>query len=233
MEWLFGKRMTPDEMMRKNQRALNKAMRDLDREKMKMEQQEKKIIADIKKLAKENQMDAVKIMAKDLVRTRRYVRKFMLMKANIQAVSLKIQTLKSQNAMGEAMKGVTKAMTNMNRQLNLPQIQKILHEFEKQSEIMDMKEEMINDAMDDAMEDEGDEEETDAIVSQVLDELGLQLTDQLSGLPQASGSLAVSGTKTPQAAAVGAAGGSGGGAGSPVSDADADLQARLDNLRRE
>ncbi|XP_058058749.1 charged multivesicular body protein 2a [Anopheles bellator] len=232
MEWLFGKRMTPDEMMRKNQRALNKAMRDLDREKMKMEQQEKKIIADIKKLAKENQMDAVKIMAKDLVRTRRYVRKFMLMKANIQAVSLKIQTLKSQNAMGEAMKGVTKAMTNMNRQLNLPQIQKILHEFEKQSEIMDMKEEMINDAMDDAMEDEGDEEETDAIVSQVLDELGLQLNDQLSGLPQASGSLTVSGAKVPQAAAVGAGGGSGG-AGSPASDTDADLQARLDNLRRE
>ena len=49
-------------------------------------------------------MDAVKIMAKDLVRTRRYVKKFMLMKANIQAVSLKIQTLKSQNAMAEAMK---------------------------------------------------------------------------------------------------------------------------------
>lgn len=43
MEWLFGKRMTPEEMMRKNQRALNKAMRDLDREKMKMEQQEKKV----------------------------------------------------------------------------------------------------------------------------------------------------------------------------------------------
>lgn len=184
MEWLFGKRMTPDEMIRKNQRALNKAMRDLDREKMKMEQQEKKVIADIKKLAKEGQMDAVKIMALDLVRTRRYVKKFMLMKANIQAVSLKIQTLKSQNTMAQAMNGVTKAMANMNRQLNLPQIQKILHEFEKQSEIMDMKEEMINDTMDDAMEDEGDEEESDAVVSQVLDELGLQLGDQLSGLPQ-------------------------------------------------
>ncbi len=75
-------------------------------------------------------------------------------------------------------------MQNMNRQLNLPQIQKILQEFEKQSEIMDMKEEMINEHIDDAMEDEGDEEETDAVVSQVLDELGLQLNDQLSGLPQ-------------------------------------------------
>lgn len=47
-----------------------------------------------------------------------------------------------------------------NRQLNLPQIQRILQEFEKQSEVMDMKEEVMNDAMDDAMEDEGDEEET-------------------------------------------------------------------------
>lgn len=48
------------------------------------------------------------------------------MKANIQGVSLKIQTLRSQNAMAQAMKGVTRAMGNMNRQLNLPQIQKIM-----------------------------------------------------------------------------------------------------------
>ncbi len=54
-------------------------------------------------------------MAMDLVRTRRYVKKFILMRANIQAVSLKVQTLKSQNAMAEAMKGVTKAMQSMNK----------------------------------------------------------------------------------------------------------------------
>lgn len=59
MEWLFGKRMTPEEMLRKNQRALNKAMRDLDRERMRMEQQEKKIIADIKKMAKDGQMVSI------------------------------------------------------------------------------------------------------------------------------------------------------------------------------
>lgn len=54
-------------------------------------------------------------MAKDLVRTRQHAKKFMLMRANIQAVSMKIQTLRSQNAMAEAMKGVTRAMQNMNR----------------------------------------------------------------------------------------------------------------------
>ena len=74
MEWLFGRKMTPDEMLRKNQRALNKAMRELDREKAKMEQQEKKIIQEIKKNAKQGQMDAVKVMAK--VRTELQFRVF-------------------------------------------------------------------------------------------------------------------------------------------------------------
>ena len=69
------------------------------------------------------------------------------MKANIQAVSLKIQTLKSQNAMAQAMRGVTRAMMAMNKQMNLPQIQKIMMEFEKQSEIMGMKEEFMTEAM--------------------------------------------------------------------------------------
>jgi charged multivesicular body protein 2A len=43
--------------------------------------------------------------------------------------------------------------------MNLPEIQKIMMEFEKQSEIMDMKEEMMDDAIDDALGDENDEVE--------------------------------------------------------------------------
>ncbi|XP_038608684.1 charged multivesicular body protein 2a [Tachyglossus aculeatus] len=223
MELLFGRRKTPEELLRQNQRALTRAMRELDRERQKLETQEKKIIADIKKMAKQGQMDAVKIMAKDLVRTRRYVKKFILMRANIQAVSLKIQTLKSNNSMAQAMRGVTKAMGTMNRQLKLPQIQKIMQEFEKQAEIMDMKEEMMNDAIDDAMGDEEDEEESDAVVSQVLDELGLSLTDELSNLPSTGGSLSVAGAGKKTEPSSSAA----------LADADADLEERLKNLRRD
>lgn len=219
MEFLFGRKKTPTEMLRQNQRALNKAMRELDRERSRLEMQERKVIADIKKMAKMNQMDSVKVMAKDLVRTRRYIKKFIMMKANIQAVSLKVQTLRSQDAMAQAMKGVTRAMQSMNRQLNLPQIQKIMMEFERQSEIMDMKEEMMGEAVDDAIADEGDEEETEAIVAQVLDELGIQMNEELSAIPTAQGTLMPAEKKQqPQSA---------------TSDADADLQARLENLRRE
>lgn len=56
---------------------------------------------------------------------------------------------------------------------------------------------------------------------------------------QANGSLSVSGVKQPQAAAAAAGGGGGGGVaagGAPAttpSEADDELQKRLDNLRRE
>jgi len=56
MEWLFGRQTTPEEMLRKNNRALERAVRDLDRERARMEQREKRIIADIKKMAKNGQM---------------------------------------------------------------------------------------------------------------------------------------------------------------------------------
>ncbi|XP_072822565.1 charged multivesicular body protein 2a isoform X4 [Vicugna pacos] len=162
MDLLFGRRKTPEELLRQNQRALNRAMRELDRERQKLETQEKKIIADIKKMAKQGQM------------------------------------------------------------LKLPQIQKIMMEFERQAEIMDMKEEMMNDAIDDAMGDEDDEEESDAVVAQVLDELGLSLTDELSNLPSTGGSLSVAANgKKAEAAA------------SALVDADADLEERLKNLRRD
>ncbi len=71
-------------------------------------------------------------------------------------------------------------MGAMNRGLNLPQIQRIMMEFERESATMDMKEEMMSDAVDDVMEDdlENEEEEGDKILKQVLDEIGVDLSQQ-------------------------------------------------------
>uniref|UniRef100_A0A8C9Q8N5 Charged multivesicular body protein 2A n=1 Tax=Spermophilus dauricus TaxID=99837 RepID=A0A8C9Q8N5_SPEDA len=137
---------TPEELLRQSQQALNCATREVNQERQKPETQEKKIIADIKKMAKP---------------------------------------------------------------LKLPQIQKIMMESERQAEIMDMKEEMMNDG------------ESDAVVSQVLEALGLSLMDAPSDLPSTGGSLSVgAGGKKAEATA------------SALADADADLEERLKNLRR-
>lgn len=127
---------------------------------------------------------ACKIQARDLVRTRRHIQKFYQMKTQLQAVSLRIQTLRSNQQMGEAMKGATRAMGMMNRSMNLPQVQRIMREFERESEVMDMKEEMMSDAVDEAMDDQqegiGEEEEGDAILKEVLDSIGVDLGQSVS-----------------------------------------------------
>ncbi|KAG0743169.1 hypothetical protein G6F35_014182 [Rhizopus arrhizus] len=211
-------------MLKQHQRALAKAQRELDREREKLERQEKKLIADIKKSAKENQMGACKVMAKDLVRTRRNVQKFYQMKTQLQAVGLRIQTLRSSQQMAEALKGATKAMGSMNRQMNLPKIQQIMMQFERENEMMDMKDEMMGDAIDDAFEEDEDEAESDEIVNKVLDEIGIHFDQELGEIPtsikQSEGPLASSHEKIAQPEGA-------------LSSDDAALQARLDNLRRE
>ncbi|KAF8479041.1 vacuolar sorting protein DID4 [Russula ochroleuca] len=241
IESLFGRTVTPAERLRQHQRSLAKAQRELDRERTKLEQSEKKLIMDIKKSAKAGQLNACKVMAKDLVRTRRYVQKFYQMRTQLQAVGLRIQTLRSNQQMADAMRGATRAMKSMNRGLNLPQIQRIMNDFERESATMDMKEEMMNDAVDDVMDDdlEDEEEEGDKILKQVLDEIGVGISQQLADAPTGLATASTMAERQPVALADGPApppgntntGGAGGGGGGNVTDEDA-LQARLDALRR-
>ena len=56
-------------------------------------------------------------------------------------------------------------------------------EFQKQTEQMEMKQEMIGDSIEDAMDEEEDEEETEAIVGQVLADIGLDLNDKMVDAP--------------------------------------------------
>jgi len=59
--WLFAKKKTPQELLRENKRTLDKSIREIERERASLQTQEKKLIAEIKKMAKQNQMGAVKV----------------------------------------------------------------------------------------------------------------------------------------------------------------------------
>ena len=67
----------------------------------------------------------------------------------------------------------------MNRSMNLPALQRIAMEFERENDIMDQREEMMVDAIDDVTGLD-DEEETDEVVNQVLDEIGVDLHSSVS-----------------------------------------------------
>lgn len=58
------------------------------------------------------------VLAKDLVRTRNYVTKFIEFRSHLQGVGLKLETVRSHEAMAGAMKDVTKAMVSLNKQVS-------------------------------------------------------------------------------------------------------------------
>ncbi|EHA8592010.1 putative Vacuolar protein sorting-associated protein 2 [Cocos nucifera] len=124
--------------------------------------------------------------------------------------------------MGEAMKGVTKAMGQMNRQMNIPGLQKIMQEFERQNERMEMVSEVMGDAIDDALEGDEEEEETEELVNQVLDEIGIDINAELVKAPTSAVAQPAAGNKVAQAET----------AGTDDGGIDSELQARLDNLRK-
>ena len=96
---------------------------------MGLQSQEKKLVAEIKKAAKDGQMEAVRVMAQSLVRNRHSVAKLHGLKAQLQAVSLRLATLKSTQAMADAMAGATRAMVAMNRRMNMPALTKVRRLF--------------------------------------------------------------------------------------------------------
>lgn len=231
---LLGREKPLKEVLRENKRMITRAVRELDRERTGLEREEKRITADIKKFAKENQMGAVKVLAKDLVRTRAHITKFIEMRSNLQSCGLKLQTVKSHQAMAEAMKNTTKAMMSMNKAVNAPAMAKMMAEFERENMKSDMMQEIMGEMMDDAMAEPGDEDETDKIVSQVLDEIGISFGDEIPLGPSLGTGTQVSSSSGPEKVSLGAGGvggptgGNGGGGGGD--SALSDLEARLNNL---
>merc|ERR1719378_1082730 len=57
-------------------------------------------------MAKEGHTDSAKIMAKDLVRTRGYIKKMYKMKSHMEAISLKLATMSSSAQMAQSLKGI-------------------------------------------------------------------------------------------------------------------------------
>lgn len=208
---------------------MERTQRELDREKRKLEAQEKKLIADIKKSAKNGQVNAAKVQAKDLVRTKNYVKKFENMRTQLQAISLRIQAVRSSDQMSRSMREATVLLGGMNRSMNIPQLQRIAMEFEKQSDLMDQRQEFMDESIDNVMGDElEDDEEAEEIVNKVLDEIGVDLNAQLQSTPQnlvSDGQLQESRERVAQP--LGASG------EVTSSNPDDELQARLDSLKRQ
>lgn len=228
--------------MKQSERTIKRAVRDLEKERRKLEQHEKKMQADIKKNAQKGQMVAARHIAKDVVRTRNQITKTYRIGAQLQSVQNKLTSMKATHATTEGMDKVCKAMIAINKQFDLPAMNKMAQEFAVESDKMDMMsqltDDLIGDMLDADQDGDGDEDAAaDEILNSVMDAEGIKMADQMQ-LPNAGGMAADAQNVGPQQIAMGAAGpgpppppgGSGGGGASDPSLSE--LEARMEALRR-
>ena len=188
---LFGKKPTPREQakaaqketkstVRSNQRQMDRDIRDLDR-------QEKLLLQQIKQRAKapgvNPQTDsALKAQAKQLVQLRKQKEKMYQTKAQLNSVGMQATAMATQVSAVTAMGSVTEALSSANTAMDAKKMGKTMAEFQRQNEIANVKEELLNDALADAFDESDVEEEADDVTAQVLAELGVEMDSKMAGL---------------------------------------------------
>ncbi|BFZ25242.1 hypothetical protein BsWGS_28281 [Bradybaena similaris] len=185
MAGFFSKKPNVQEQIRENDKVLKKQTRDLTRDRNALEREEKKLEMDIKTAAKQGNKQAVTILAKQLVNLRKQKTKSYAMGSKISAIGNQQKVMSSNMKMAGALATTTKTMTQMNKVMDPQKTAAMMREFEKESAKMDMTGEMMDDTLDDILAESGDEEEEDAIVNQVLDEIGIEISGKLVNAPSA------------------------------------------------
>ncbi|CAG8538693.1 11903_t:CDS:2 [Acaulospora morrowiae] len=91
LQKFFGKKASPEEMVRKWQRDIRNEMRSLDRTITKTEIAEKQAIKDLRQAAQKNDVKSCKIFAKGLVGIRKQKQKLHTGKAQLNSINLQLQ----------------------------------------------------------------------------------------------------------------------------------------------
>lgn len=181
---IFKKKPTPKEALRESKREMANATRGIEREITALQLEEKKLVAEIKRTAKTGNEAATKILARQLVRLRQQIANLQSSRAQMRGIATHTQALAAHSSVAVGMKGATKAMTAMNKEMAPGKQMKVMQDFQKQSAQMDMTTEMMTDAIDDVLDDDEAEDETDELTNQVLDEIGVNVASQLSSAPK-------------------------------------------------
>ena len=169
----------PKEVAKENQRMLRRAIRTVEREQKKLQQQEGKVLKEIKALATKNQHGPAKILSKDLVRMRAQVNQYYTMISQLKSIEMQLSTATINQNMIDALKGANTVMANVNKDMDMSQIKDVMKRFAKESAKMEMQQEMMNDQVDMAMDNGDTEAQADEVYNMILGEIGMNMNNDI------------------------------------------------------
>jgi charged multivesicular body protein 3 len=166
----FAPKPDPVDLAKEWKRKLQKEARVIDREITNIKRQEEQAMKECKALAKANRLPAAKILAKEIVHTRKLIERMYTTKAQLNSVSNTLQTSVSMIKMKGCIEKSTEIMGAMNKLVNVKEISETMRDMSREMERAGLVDEIIGDAMD-SMDDEGVDAEADLEIDKVISEI--------------------------------------------------------------
>ncbi|KAJ6352239.1 hypothetical protein OIU76_001449 [Salix suchowensis] len=145
------------EVLRDSKKEMQHATRGIEKEIRALQLEEKKLVVEIKQTAKTGNDAATKILARQLIRLRQQIANLQGSRAQMRGIATHTQAMHAQSSVAVGLKGASKAMEAMNKQMAPAKQMMVIREFQKQSAQMDMT---------------------------VLDEIGVDFASQMSSAPK-------------------------------------------------
>ncbi|XP_033633639.1 charged multivesicular body protein 3-like [Asterias rubens] len=180
---LFGKtpQKDPKEQVQEWTRNLTKESRKLDRQIRSIEREELKVKRSIKEAAKKGQKDVCKILAKEIVNSRKAKTRIHTSKAQLNSVSMQMKNQLAVIRMSGALSKSTEVMKYMQQLCKVSEVQATMMEMSKEMMKAGIIEEMLEDTFE-SMEDDDLEEASSEEVEKILFEI---TANHLSDAPKA------------------------------------------------
>eukprot|EP00038_Savillea_parva_P006874 m.166476 g.166476 ORF g.166476 m.166476 type:complete len:211 (-) comp12692_c0_seq1:1295-1927(-) len=189
MDFLFGKKKeSPEEQVkgwtdkiRKEQRALQRQIRDIERS-------ERSIEADVKKHAKSGEVANARILAKSLANSRKAKNRIRVSVAQMESIKMEMRTQARMVRVSKSFEVSSRVMKAMNNMVNMRTISETMRDLEREMMKAGVIEEMVGDTMD-TMDDEDLLEAADEEVEKVLYDI---TAGEMGKLPEKGGGALVS-----------------------------------------
>jgi charged multivesicular body protein 2A len=159
------------ELANRGKRDVRTHSRQIDRGTRDLQRDEAKIKAEIKKAAKSGNIQTTKILAKQIVQNRQHQNRQHQAKAQMQGIQGNLTVMQSQAALATQIGAGTKALSAMNKNIDMASTMKNMEKFSRENAKFEMTQEMMNDAMDDCFEGDADAED-DLVTQALMDVLG-------------------------------------------------------------
>jgi len=191
---LFGKTKAPDpkEQVQEWSRKIRKEGHQLDRQINQIKREEMKATRSIKECAKRGDKESARVLAKEVVASRKAVNRIYTAKANLSSVEMQMRNQASQLRLAGSLQKSSEVMKSMQQLVKLPELQKTMMELSKEMTKAGIIEEMVEDTME-MMEDTDElEDDVQTEVDKVLNELTTDVGKKLASAPKVSAEASIS-----------------------------------------